>query len=128
VTIDALQALGDFVRPGHIPDRDSVDIKLLVTELHCASDYDYDNDNRSAVAGLTTRTLPNNGFTGVGIGIGILKAVCSHVDQVHSLWLKDLKPCFEFGMNRVDTDYDCDTDADIYRPLMLLLLYGIKYG
>ena len=59
VTIDALQALGHFVRPGHVPDRDLVDIELPVTELHCASDYDYDNDNRSAVAGLTTRALPN---------------------------------------------------------------------
>jgi hypothetical protein len=35
---------------------------LLVTELHCASDYDYDNDNRPAVAGLTTRALPNKGL------------------------------------------------------------------
>ena len=30
-----------------------VDIKLLVTELHRFSDYDY--DNRSAIASLTTK-------------------------------------------------------------------------
>jgi hypothetical protein len=45
VAIDTLEALGNFVCPGRIPDRNLIDIELLMPELHCFSDYDYDNDN-----------------------------------------------------------------------------------
>jgi hypothetical protein len=43
--IDALQALGHLVCPSHIPDRNPVDIELLMPELHFFSDNDNDNDN-----------------------------------------------------------------------------------
>jgi hypothetical protein len=43
--IDALQALGHFACPRHIPDRNPVDIALLMPELRFFSDYDNDNDN-----------------------------------------------------------------------------------
>ncbi|WP_295429100.1 hypothetical protein [uncultured Thiodictyon sp.] len=45
VAIDALQTLGEFVRPGHVANRNPIDIELLMAELHCFSDYDNDNDN-----------------------------------------------------------------------------------
>jgi hypothetical protein len=35
-----------FVCPGHIPDRNLVDIGLLMPELHRFSDYDNDNESR----------------------------------------------------------------------------------
>jgi hypothetical protein len=34
VAIDTFYALGNFVCPGHIPDRNLVDIELLMPELH----------------------------------------------------------------------------------------------
>jgi len=41
--MDALQALGHLVCPSHLPDRNPVDIELLMPELHSFSDYDNDN-------------------------------------------------------------------------------------
>jgi hypothetical protein len=41
--VAALQALGHLVCPGHLPDRNPVDIELLMPELHFFSDYDNDN-------------------------------------------------------------------------------------
>jgi hypothetical protein len=43
--IDALQALGHFACPRHIPDRNPVDIALLMPELRFFSDYENDNVN-----------------------------------------------------------------------------------
>ncbi len=34
-----------FVCPSHVPDRNPVDIELLMAEWHCFFDYDNDNDN-----------------------------------------------------------------------------------
>jgi hypothetical protein len=42
-SIAALQALGHLVCPSHIPDRNPVDIELLMSELRFFSDYDNDN-------------------------------------------------------------------------------------
>jgi hypothetical protein len=46
--IDAFQALGHFVRPSHVPDRNPVNIELLMPKLHCFSDYDNDHGHCSA--------------------------------------------------------------------------------
>jgi hypothetical protein len=43
--IDALQAPGHLVCPSHVPDRNPVDVALLMPEVHFCSDYDNDNDN-----------------------------------------------------------------------------------
>lgn len=43
--IDALQTLCGFVRPSQVPDRNPVDIELLMADLHWFFDYDNDDDN-----------------------------------------------------------------------------------
>jgi len=43
--VAALQALGHLVWPRYMPDRNPVDIELLMPEWHFFSDYDNDNDN-----------------------------------------------------------------------------------
>jgi len=55
VTVNAVQFLRKRIGPSHIVDGEPVDITLFVTELHRFSDCDYDNDNRSAIASLTTK-------------------------------------------------------------------------
>jgi hypothetical protein len=52
--VGTLQAFRQSVRLRDIFQRDAVNVKFFVTELHYSLDDDNDNDNRCAIASLTT--------------------------------------------------------------------------
>ena len=58
MTIYAAQVLRQCVAPRHVLNGKPIDTKSFVTEWHHLLDYDYDNDNRSAIASLTTSCFP----------------------------------------------------------------------